>query len=175
MKVLSIDPGPTCGVVLVEKIKNGCIRRYKDILDEADIPKDRFISLIPSLVGLDTMVLIENISNYGHPVGKDVFDTVRLIGYLQCCFHSIGKEVRLYNRKDIVYALTGTRTAKDSFMYKYLRGLLGVLGNCYVKKDCRGCGQSQCPMHGLKNDSRAALALAVAYLENPNLKEYETS
>jgi len=115
--------------------------------------------------GEPVLVAIETPQNYGMTMGRSMVQTCITVGRILREIESRpieNLEVRQYGRPTIKGAL-GAKTDADVRASLRLR-----FCTCGSKGACK----KGCKLHGLDNDARAALAVAVAVQENPGLKEW---
>ena len=151
MKVLAIDPGSTESAFV-----------FYDGERIYDFDKQNNYAILQNIktTGAD-IVLIENLSNYGMPVGRDVFETLIWIGrFVQKCEERELKN-QLILRASIKAWHCGTTAAKDSNVKQ-------SLVNKYAKHDLKhGKGKKDNPdfFYGFKADVWQAFAIAAYYFE----------
>lgn len=92
-------------------------------------------------------------SSYGHVVGQEVFDTAYWVGRFVQAWSP--RECKLVNRKTVVTALCGNPRAGDAGVRQAILDLFGG------KAAGVGSKASPGPLHGLKADRWAAMALAL--------------
>jgi hypothetical protein len=97
-------------------------------------------------------VIIEMISSYGMPVGKEVFDTCVWIGRFM---QASTCPVELIYRKDVKLHLCNSTKAKDSNVIQALKDRFGD----------KGTVKNKGYFYGFKADIWQAHALAVTYLD----------
>jgi len=146
--VIAIDPGTAESALLIwsDGLKCAEFLSNESLLSKA---RDTFVSL-PRFP-----VAIEMVASYGMPVGREVFETVVMIGRLMEAFESRGFVCNLVYRKDIKLNLCGTTKAKDANIRQALIDKLGIVGT----KSAPG------PLYGIKSHLWAALAVADYALE----------
>lgn len=143
--ILGIDPGPNqtafalwCG----------------DRLGLFNIlPNEEFISWIRVQSAMGSIPAIEMIQSFGMPVGKEIFETVLLIGRVIEIYDCQGLKTNLVYRKDIKLHFCGTNRAKDS---NIRQALIDRFGSPGTKKNMG-------ILYGVKKDIWSALAVAVYY------------
>lgn len=163
MNIIAIDPGPThSGVALVDTETYQPLSAQK--LDNAELRKHLIWgdSFNPSP---DWMV-VEMISSYGMPVGREVFDTCVWIGRFIENAHEICDPKRdLIPRAQIKTHHCGTASAKDSNVIQAL------VDRFTPGEPNRGKGTKKAPgwFYGFKADVWQAYALAVYAADTHNL------
>ncbi len=143
--ILGIDPGPNqtafalwCG----------------DHLGLFNIlPNEEFISWIRVQSAMGSIPAIEMIQSFGMPVGKEIFETVLLIGRVIEIYDCQGLKANLVYRKDIKLHFCGTNRAKDSNIRQVLIDRFGEVG---TKKNPG-------KLYGISKDMWSALAIATYY------------
>lgn len=155
MKILAIDPGPIKSAFVLWE--NGDFIDYmhdnKGIVDNGTICLA--LDDMLTLCNID-LVAIEFPQCYGMSVGKSVFDTCRWAGIFEYISQGYTR-VERYGRPTI-------------------KGHIGGRSDAEVRASLRirhGEARKGCKLEGVKKDIWAALALAVALDENPNLKKVE--
>lgn len=144
--ILGIDPGPKLSAYVLWDGNRVVAHSILDNHDFRVIVKHH----IPVNHGVFTPV-IEMIQSFGMPVGREVFETVLMIGRLIEIFG--GGNIKLVYRKDIKLHLCGTPRAKDS---NIRQALIDRFGSPGTKKN-------QGTLYGIKADEWSALAVAVYY------------
>lgn len=149
MKILAIDPSPTIHAYVFWDTEThdfyGCARMGLDLFAEIpywDVCEEYWVDL----------VAIEFPQSYGITAGMSVFATAHNAGVISERFRK--RDVALFGRPSIKGQIGGR---KDSEVNASLRMRHGE-----AKKGCK--------LEGVKKDIWAALALAVALDENPNLR-----
>ncbi len=150
--ILGIDPGPKqtafalwCG----------------DYLGLFNIlPNDEFIKWIRVQSAMGSIPVIEMIQSFGMPVGKEIFETVLLIGRIIEIYDCQNLKANLVYRKDIKLHLCGTPRAKDS---NIRQALIDRFGSPGTKK-------SPGILHGVSKDVWAALACAIFWQDKEGVK-----
>lgn len=103
-------------------------------------------------------VVIEQITSYGMPVGREVFDTVFWAGrFYQVATARTHPHPYLLPRRDVKLHLCQSARAKDA---NVRQALLDRFGG---EKVAKGCKASPGPLYGLRKDEWAALAIAVTW------------
>lgn len=149
-EVLAIDPGThesayvlwngkvaACGIVVNATLLEMARCTYLPRGDEA------------------TPVAIEMIACYGMAVGKEVFETCRLIGRLQEAYEARGRVVTLIYRQDVKLHHCKSARAKDGNVTQAIKDKYG------------GKGTKKAPgvFYNVKSHIWSALAVATYYLE----------
>lgn len=150
MRIIAIDPGEKQSAWLCWDTET------HDLGDKGIDENERLeCEILPIIVDHSECVCIEFPQSYGMNVGKSIMNTCRWVGRFEAVCRDT--PVRLYGRPTIK-AQIGGRT--DAEIRASLRMRYGE-----AKK-----GEK---LEGIKKDLWAALALAVAVSENPNLKKVE--
>ena len=156
MRILAIDPGNIQSAYVVWE--NGDFVEVSSGNKGIIVNNDFCITLTNILeINEIDLVAIEFPQCYGMTVGKSVFDTCRWAGIFEYIATQKNVRVERYGRPTIKGHIGGR---KDSEVNASLRIRHGE-----AKKGCK--------LEGVKKDIWAALALAVALDENPNLKKVE--
>lgn len=145
MKILAIDPGPEESAFVLWDGKR--------ILDKGIFRNDDFLNCDKHIFtheGRESHLVIEKISSYGMPVGKDIFETVFYTGRI--CQEWKGFWHRL-PRMDVKMHICHSMRAKDSNIRQALIDRFGPPG---TKKN-------QGLTYGLKSHLWSAFALAVTW------------
>lgn len=151
MKIIAIDPGYRQSALVAwtgEEITR------KEIL-ENEKARD--------VLGTDFVqktVVIEMISSYGMPVGREVFETVLWIGRFVERATAYGHDVHLVYRHAIKMHLCNSARAKDSNIRRAIIDRFG--GDAAIKKGG--------PLHGVSKDLWSALAVAL-YFDDTRKRE----
>jgi hypothetical protein len=157
--ILGIDPGPKQSAYVVWNWRGNMIHSY-GILDNNDflfmvrnptttVPT---IYINPAQLVEPLIPVIEMVQSFGMPVGKEIFETVLLVGRLVEIFAG---EAKLVYRKDIKIHFCQTNRANDANIRRVLIDRFGEPG---TKKN-KGM------LYGIKKDSWSALAVAVYYAD----------
>lgn len=148
MTLYAIDPGTEqSAVVLLEPHSPrviGAIHPNGELLD----------ALLGPLTKPGHLV-IEQIQSYGMPVGREIFETVFWAGRFAQAWQSKGLKYSwsVLGRRDVKLHVCGSPRANDANIRSALMDRYG--GSQSIKKGG--------PLHGVKGDLWAALALAVTY------------
>jgi hypothetical protein len=151
VRILAIDPGTTQSAWLVlpdsgEAIEFG-ISPNRELLDR--LRQSEFTSRFERVV-------IEDITSYGMPVGREVFHTVRWTGRFQEAIEFDGwTRVEFIGRKEIVTHLCGSARAKDPNVRMALLDRFGGKSQAVGLKAHKG------PLYGISRDVWSALAIAL--------------
>ena len=153
--ILGIDPGYVQSAYLIWDWKN------KVIVSSGIKSNPEFLDLLREKKQLDLsdklseplIHVIEMISSYGMPVGKEIFETCLLIGRMVEIFAG---GVRLVYRKDIKLHLCGTSRAKDGNIRQALIDRFGSPGT----KKAPGL------LYGVSKDIWSALAVCIYWQDN---------
>ena len=144
--ILAIDPGcESSAYVLIDEDYG--IRSFDKL--------DNKVLLTIIKQQYEATIVIEMISSYGMPVGKEVFDTCVWIGRFM---QASNCPVALIYRKDVKLHLCNSTKAKDSNIIQALKDRFGDKGTAKAKGY----------FYGFKADIWQAHALAVTYLDKQN-------
>ena len=136
--------------------------------------------------GIFVHLVIEDVSHYGMPVGKDVFDTVRWAGrfHQAVAIPRLGIDVTYIKRPDVKLHLCGSPRANDSTIRQALIDRFGGQTKAIGGKKCKTCkgkgwngrGRPDCSdcfasgweskpgiLHGIANHVWSALAVGITY------------
>lgn len=154
--ILAIDPGLSeSGWVMYHRHKCKYPLYHFGISDnEAVIDKIRFCQR--SLI-----VVIEDFSSFGLPIGADCKLTIRYTGRLdQAVRQCLGDLAIFIERRTVKQVLCNSMTAKDANIRQALIDRFGP-----GKEKAIGTKKAPGPLYGVKRDVWSALALAVTYVE----------
>jgi hypothetical protein len=166
MQILAIDPGCERSAMVIYESTSGTIL-WSAIRDNIDA---LFVCSMPStpsaLLHADQLV-VEMVSSYGMPVGKEVFETVYWIGrFMQAWPYGEHSRDRIC-RADVRMHLCHTMQAKDSNIRAALLDRFGP-----GQQKAIGRKKSPGPLYGIHRDLWSALAVAVTYADkNQRSKE----
>jgi hypothetical protein len=152
MNILCIDPGTTeSGVVELSGTK---ILSSEPALPNAD--------LLESLKGDwgTTVMLIEMVSCYGKPVGKETFETCVWIGRFIEAFEGWWEYVY---RRDVKLTLCNSMRAKDANIRQAILDMYPATGG--GKTPQVGTKANPGPLFGVKSHAWSALALGLTWME----------
>lgn len=151
MRVLAIDPGTTQSAYVL------CTKSGSVIL-KGTLPNAEMLEQIDYLANHAADVfVVEMIASYGMPVGAEVFETCVWIGrFMQRWSDSAGTEPRTLFRRDVKLHLCGSPRAKDANIRQALLDRFGGKAAIGTKRDPG-------PLHGIRKDEWAALAVAITY------------
>jgi hypothetical protein len=157
MRVLAIDPGcaesayvivdADCKSVEIGKVGNYFMR---DIVRREK--KDYRVQ-----------VVVEMISSYGMPVGREVFETCVAIGR----FVEIARTAELVSRSEVKLHVCGSARAKDGNVRTALIDRFAT----HDLKNGKGTKKNPDWFYGFRADVWQAYALAVTYIDRIRLKE----
>tara|TARA_R100000322_G_scaffold109271_1_gene69806 strand:+ start:339 stop:899 length:561 start_codon:yes stop_codon:yes gene_type:complete len=180
MKFLSIDAGTNESACLLMKDDAQDVMKVEY---HAILPNDAMLRIIEEHY---SHVVIEDITNMGMPVGRDVFETVRWTGRFQQVAESKGGKVDYIPRTRIKINLCGTARAKDPNVRQALIDRFGGDQKAIGGKKCRDCkgktwkgrNHDPCetckttgwdtpigPLYGISSHVWSALAVAVTYID----------
>jgi len=149
--ILGIDPGTEMsGYAVVDLNYN--------VRSADKVPNDNLLNMLKTKP-LGTTVVIESMSCYGAPVGREVFETSYFIGRIQQICDDNGLAYYLYPRPEYARSIAGVKKVTDAVLRQAL--LLRFGG------DTKGE-----PLYLLKgaSDKRSAYALCVYWLDMQRLK-----
>lgn len=157
MPILGIDPGPSKSAYLIWNYHNNYIisMGIKDNRELLSILRDRDFNLSEPLIPV-----VEMIASYGMPVGKEIFETVLLIGRIIEIYDCQNLQSNLVYRKDIKLHLCGSVRAKDGNIRQALIDRFGAPG---TKKNLG-------LLYGVSKDIWSALACAIFWQDKEGLK-----
>lgn len=155
MLVLAIDPGPIESGVVV--LLDGYHPWWHGIVKNNEVEK-----VIDSLLGDDRPeVVIEMVSSYGLPVGKDMYETAVWIGRFTEIFARKGWRLKRIYRPDVKLNICRSRSASD-------QNVINALINRFDPyRSNHGKGTKRDPgfFYGFKHDVWQAYALGVTYID----------
>lgn len=161
MRLLAIDPG---------NVESAYVVMDRDTQKPLEHEKVGNEELEKRLLGGELEfdeAVIEVISSYGLPVGKDVHQTCMEIGRLSAIVESLGKKMYGCYRRDVKLHLTGIASSKDV-------NVRAALIEMYAKHDFKnGKGTKDNPdwWYKFRADEWAAAGLAVCYIQRgPSLE-----
>jgi len=146
--MIAIDPGPTHSALVVW---NGDV-----ITTRLYALNETILALLLELKRGPDPLVIEQVASYGMPVGAEVFETVYWSGRFAQAYGS--ERVHRVPRLKVKLALCHDSRAKDANIRQALIDRFGKPGT----KKQPGL------LYGISGDLWAALALAVAWLDNNN-------
>lgn len=160
--VLAIDPGHTKSAFVVLSETGRVVRR--DTMLNTDLCNMLWYGSAyhgpGGAVDLPRECAVEMVASYGMAVGREVFETVLLIGRLvEMLEQTCGRRVQLVYRRDVKLTLCGVANAKDANIRQALIDLYGG-----SKEAAIGRKKTPGPLYGMKGDEWAALAVGVAWM-----------
>ncbi len=141
--ILGIDPGSHQTAFVIWSANR--------LINRAILPNDDFIRWIRIQSGIGSIPVIEMVQSFGMPVGKEIFETVLLVGRVVEIYDSLSIRANLVYRKDIKLHFCGSNRAKDSNIRQALIDRFGLPG---TKKN-PGI------LYGVRKDIWSALACAI--------------
>lgn len=111
---------------------------------------------------LPDVVVIEKVESYGMAVGAEVFDTVLWAGRFAEAAHRV--PVVLLPRRAVKLALCGDSRARDA-------NIRAALIDRFGGSAARGRKAAPGPLYGISRDVWSALAVAVAFADDPTRGE----
>lgn len=156
--ILCVDPGPVSSGVVVYDGKS-VLEAYPNMDNE---------DFIESLCFEDystNRIVIEWISSYGMPVGRDIFDTCLWIGRF---IERFGRPYDLVYRKDVKLTLCNNMRAKDANIRQAILDRFPATGG--GKTPQIGTKNKPGPLYGISKHAWSALALGLTWFEqNKNI------
>ncbi len=158
MIICGIDPGTeTSGVCVWDTVKQG-------VICSDSVADNRYIG-VSGVVGFVRYIadryVIEDITCYGMPVGKEVFETCKLIGRLQ---ERLDNPIVIAKR-DVQLHFCNTTKAKDANIKRVLKDRFGE----------KGTRKNPGITYGLKDHAWDSFALCIWYedtqLSNKDVRE----
>lgn len=147
-RIFAIDPGPDESAYVL--LLDGVPFRWSICANE---------EIMELLVHTDRDILvIEEVTSYGMPVGKTVFDTCYWIGRFDKHLEAV-----LIPRREVKLHLCNSVRAKDGNVRQALIDRFGP-----GKRKAIGLKKTPGPLYGFKEDLWSALALAVTYYDKTN-------
>ncbi len=151
MFVVAVDPGPEFSAYV-------CMSRDAEgddvLISHGKLPNPLLLGHIHAETNTVKFV-IEMVASYGMPVGAEVFETCFWIGRFWEVALTKGMECTKIYRKDVKLHLCNAPRANDASIRQALIDRFGPPGT----KKKPGM------LYGLNNDIRAALAVAVTFLD----------
>jgi hypothetical protein len=146
MMIFAIDPGPKQSAFVKWNSQESGIYLH------GILPNEDLMHLVREIKSWE-IVVCEMVQSFGMPVGKEIFETVLLVGQIKEAVLKCGHSLNLAYRKDIKNHFCGTSRALDS---NIRRALLDRFGEQGTKKNPNR-------LYGIKKDEWSALACAVWY------------
>ncbi len=146
--IFAIDPGPRQSAFVKWDSKNELITDYKIV------ENNELMHLVRKVSPVETIVC-EMIQGFGMPVGKEIFETVLLVGQIKEASLRTGHGLNLVYRKEIKQHFCGTNRAKDANIRRVLIDRFGEPG---TKKNPG-------KLYGIKKDEWSALAVGVYFAD----------
>jgi len=168
--ILAIDPGPVQSAYVLYSLNSPHVWRHAIIPNEVllasiSTPMDRggFHSVMNS--SRIQACVIEMIASYGMAVGAEVFETCVWIGrFAERWQRTFGTPADRLFRREVKLHLCGQARAKDPNVRQALLDKFGGKERAVGKKASPG------PLHGIRADEWAALAVAVTWAETRETK-----
>jgi len=153
--VLALDPGYTRTAYV-------WLGASGEVLDHGIEANDDLLGLLGHLSARCPHLAIERIEGYGMPVGAEVFGTVWWAGRLweRWCRTYPGRVAHWVTRRDVKLHLCGSSRAKDPHIRQALLDRYGP-----GKAAAVGTKRAPGPLHGIRRDEWAALAVGVTWLD----------
>lgn len=154
-QVLAVDPGCTqSALVWYDGV------RPRDGVIVLNNDARRRIALDAITVANGATLCVEQVENYGMPVGRDVFETVWWSGRFAEAWERGMLFADRMPRREVKLHLCGTSRAKDA---NIRQALLDKFGGS--KTEAIGVKSKPGPLYGIRADLWAALAVAVTWWE----------
>ena len=157
MNLIAIDPGTTKSGYIV--LSDGQVTSG-EVADNAHL--EYLLRTTDHFKDLDHCV-IEMIASYGMPVGREVFETCVWIGRFMAAFGP-SKCDRMF-RGDVKRHLCQSPRAKDPHVWQALLDRYGP-----GKEKAVGSKKNPGPLYGITSHQRAALAVAVCWIDGVRSK-----
>ena len=165
--ILAIDPGTEMsGVVTWDVLSGKIISAF--LCDNVTL-----LQMLRTRIAAQTALLIEDIENYGMPMGQTTIQTIRWTGRFQEAWDSRPETtapgdmpMQYVTRRSVKLRLCGTSRAKDQNVNAALFNRFG--GD---RKAAIGTKQVPGPLYGCTGHTLSALAVAVSWLEEQREKE----
>jgi hypothetical protein len=156
MKILAIDPGNVQSAFVrwdtdKDEFAKFCTQPHLGLEDNKSL-----YEIFPMLSIEIEQVCCEMVQSYGLGVGRTIFETCVFVGEIKSISRMCGIPFKMYGRPTIKGQVGGKNDAEIRASLRLRHG--------EAKK-----GEK---LEGVKKDIWAALALATALTENPNLKEW---
>lgn len=153
MNILAIDPGDK---------ESGWVLMDEDTLKPLEFGKDDNSYLIRLIrIWIAREAVIERVTCYGMPVGREVFETCEWIGRFTEALEGNGVEVHYMTRKDEKLNLCNSMQAKDS---NIRRALIDRFAE-HDLKNGKGTKDNPDWFYGFKADIWAAYAVGVTWCD----------
>ncbi len=150
MTIIGIDPGPAQSAYVFWNDVNSTL------LHHGILGNNTLLSMLREYEHLRSLApVIEMIQSFGMPVGKEIFETVLMVGRLIEIFDCKYGNYNLVYRKDIKIHFCGTARAKDGNIRQALIDRYGAPGT----KKKPGV------LYGVSKDVWSALACAIWYAD----------
>ncbi len=148
MIIFAIDPGPKQSAFLKFNTET------EEIIGKNIIPNEGLMTVVRTVAPYETVVC-EMIQSFGMPVGKEVFETVLLIGQIKEACLKAGHSINLVYRKEIKSHFCQTVRATDTNIRQVLKDRLGE----------QGTKKNPGKLYGIKKDEWSALAIAIFFAD----------
>lgn len=153
--IFAIDPGPKQSAFLKWDPEHEIITSFGIIENEKLMEMVRLISPLEQIV-------CEMIQSFGMPVGKEIFQTVLLIGQIKEAALRAGHPLNLVYRKEIKIHFCNSNRATDANIRRVLIDRFGDLG---TKKNPG-------KLYGIKKDIWSALAVGIYFSDQEKDETY---
>lgn len=156
-RLLAIDPGPMQSAGVLYDLEAARPIKW------AKAPNEEILAALDGTTA--DLLAVEMVACYGMAVGAEVFDTCRWVGrfverWLSGWRRDIGPDPLLVYRREVKLHLCGSARAKDSNIRAALIDRFGPGRELAV-----GRKATPGPLHGIKADCWAALAVAITAAE----------
>jgi len=167
MRLISIDPGPTQSAYVTWDTEKDDFLEVILYANKGLINNQDLYASVPELLSFQPEIIaIEMIQSYGTPLGRPSFETILFVGKLTGEFERQGARETFMVGGPLKVKYYGRPTIK---------GQVGGKNDTQIRASLRlryGEAKKGCKLEGVKKDIWAALALATALTERPNLKEW---
>ena len=161
-RVWGVDPGT---------FKSGAI------LWNSSVPKAEYLGDIPNEYLCDLLVskpadlvVLELITSYGIPIGKETMQALLMIGRIQEACRINSQPCVLVTRQDVRIHLCGTAKSGDPNVRKAITDRYG----CWEHgKTGKGTKANPGPLYPVTGHMMSALAVAVTAIERPDLRRLD--
>jgi hypothetical protein len=166
--ILAVDPGTThSGVALIDTATLAVVAHKSDA-DNQDLVSamnqgdEEICEFLGAKGGYIAMLIVEMITSYGMPVGRETFETLVWIGRFAEAFdpgHTI-----LIPRREVKLYLCNSLKAKDANVRRAVLDRYPATGG--GKTPQIGTKGQPGPLFGVKSHTFAAIALGLTYIHN---------
>ncbi len=153
--IIAVDPGDKLSALLHYDPLN------KAVLSSHYLDNAAILAWLRLFDRTNAAMVIEMISSYGMPVGREVFETCVWIGRFIEAWHAYN--THMVYRRDVKLHLCGSARAKDG---NIRQSLLDKFGGARA----RGTKRQPGPLYGISSHKWSALAVAVTWSEEREVK-----